>query len=184
VKPRRSTLSIADLFCGAGGTSTGAVEAARSLGFRVHLTAINHWDVAVATHSANHPEARHLCASLDSLNPRSLFGEGELDLLWASPECMSHSVARGGRPVNDQSRATAWCVLRWADALRPPVVLVENVPEFADWAPIGSNGRPLRSRRGEVFRSWCDSLRSLGYKVDHRRTLPRPSRDCSRAGSG
>jgi DNA (cytosine-5)-methyltransferase 1 len=168
MNPAPKTIRVADLFCGAGGTSTGAVEALGSLGYRVELTAVNHWAVAVETHSANHPGARHYCASLDSLNPRDLFAEGELDVLLASPECMSHSNARGGRPVNDQSRATAWCVLRWADALRPPLILIENVPEFEHWAPIGSNGRPLPSRRGEVFAAWCDALRALGYTVGHR----------------
>jgi DNA (cytosine-5)-methyltransferase 1 len=159
---------IADLFCGAGGTSQGAVEAIEALGFRADLTAINHWPVAVATHEVNHPTSRHLCASLDSINPRDLFRAGELKLLWASPECTHHSVARGGTPINDQSRATAWCVTRWAEALRPETILVENVPEFRTWGPIGSNGRPLKSKRGETFAAWLNSLRSLGYTVDHR----------------
>lgn len=162
------TLSIADLFCGAGGTSTGAVEAIESLGFASKLTAINHWPVAVATHTKNHPLARHLCVSIDDVNPRTLFKEGELDVLWASPECTHHSTARGGKPINDQSRATAWCVVRWAEALRPNVILVENVPEFETWGGIGSNGRPLKNKRGETFMAWIGALRSLGYTVDWR----------------
>lgn len=162
-------IPIADLFCGAGGTSQGAVEAIEGLGYQAQLTAINHWPVAVATHTANHPGARHFCASLDSINPRDLFRPGELKLLWASPECTHHSVARGGTPINDQSRATAWCVTRWAEALRPDGILVENVPEFRGWGPIGSNGRPLKSRKGETFEAWLNSLRSLGYTVDFRR---------------
>lgn len=136
-------LHIADLFCGAGGTSTGAVEAARALGMHPQLTAVNHWPVAVRTHEANHPEARHFCASLDALNPRELFRPGQLDLLWASPECTHHSVARGGRPINEQSRATAWCVVRWAEALMPPVIMVENVPEFVTWGGIGGPDSPF-----------------------------------------
>lgn len=159
---------MADLFCGAGGTSAGAVEAIEALGYQAELTAINHWPVAVATHSLNHPGARHLCASLDSLNPRALFKRGELKLLWASPECTHHSVARGGAPINDQSRATAWCVVRWAEALRPPVILVENVPEFETWGAIGADGRPLKSKRGATFLAWVEALRSLGYRVDWR----------------
>lgn len=165
------SFKLADLFCGAGGTSAGAVEAIEALGYTPQLTAINHWDVAVATHTLNHPEARHLCASIDDLNPRTLFGENELDLLWASPECTHHSTARGGRPVNDQSRATAHCVTRWAEALRPAVILVENVPEFETWGPIGANGRPLPSRKGETFRAWLGMLNSLGYTVDYRRLM-------------
>lgn len=159
---------IADLFCGAGGTSSGAVEAVLALGRKPEVTAINHWPVAIATHTVNHPGSRHLCTGIDSINPRELFAEGELDLLWASPECTHHSVARGGKPINDQSRATAWCVVRWAEALRPPVILIENVPEFQTWGPIGSKGRPLASKKGETFQAWLNALRSLGYKVDHR----------------
>lgn len=103
------TFTMADLFCGAGGTSTGALEAVRALGYRPALTAVNHWPVAVATHEKNHPEARHFCASLDALNPRELFKPGELKLLWASPECTNHSVARRGpdqrRPADPQRRS-------------------------------------------------------------------------------
>lgn len=113
------TLKIADLFCGAGGTSAGAIKAAEECGYDVELTAVNHWNVAVATHLANHPTARHLCTGIDDINPRDLYGQGELDVLWASPECTHHSVARGGKPINEQSRATAWCVVRWAEAIQP-----------------------------------------------------------------
>lgn len=159
---------MADLFCGAGGTSTGALEAIRTMGYEPNLTAINHWDVAIATHTTNHPGARHLCVSIDDINPKTLFAEEGLDLLWASPECTHHSVARGGKPINDQSRATAWCVVRWAEAVRPPVILVENVPEFESWGAIGSNGRPLASKKGATFLAWVEALKSLGYRVDWR----------------
>lgn len=161
-------LVIADLFCGAGGTSTGAIQAAESLGFTTRLTAVNHWDLAVETHSQNHPTARHLCASIDSLNPRLLFAAGELDILWGSPECTHHSRARGGKPMLDQSRATAWCITRWADALLPKVIMVENVPEFSEWGPLDSKGRPVESRKGETFRAWIQTLKSIGYVVDYR----------------
>ena len=164
----KNTLTMADLFCGAGGTSTGAVQAAESLGMSVNLTAVNHWDRAVSTHSANHPGSRHLCASIDSLNPRDLFKEGQLDLLWGSPECTHHSRARGGRPMLDQSRATAWCITRWAEALRPSVVMVENVPEFLEWGPLGVDGKPLQSRKGETFQAWIQTMRSIGFTVDWR----------------
>jgi DNA (cytosine-5)-methyltransferase 1 len=157
-----------DLFCGAGGTSTGLLDACRKLGTAVELTAINHWPTAVATHSANHPDARHLCASVDDVNPRSLYKEGELGLLWASPECMSHSNARGGKPINDQSRATAHCVTRWADALRPPVILVENVVEFLRWGDLDGNRKRDAKHQGKTFMAWVSMLKSFGYRVDWR----------------
>lgn len=165
---RVKDLVMADLFCGAGGTSTGALEAARALGYAPKLTAVNHWPRAVETHAANHPDARHYCASVDSLNTRDLFPDGRLDVLWASPECTHHSRARGGKPMLDQSRSTAWCVTKWADALQPGIVMVENVPEFEEWGPLGANGKPIMSRKGEAFAAWINTLRSLGYKVDWR----------------
>ena len=162
------TIAMADLFCGAGGTSTGAIQAIRQMGYEAKVTAVNHWPVAVATHEANHPGARHLCAAVDSLNPRHLFKEGELNILWGSPECTHHSRARGGKPMQDQSRSTAWCVTRWAEALLPDYVFVENVPEFVEWGPLGVNGKPLASRKGQTFKAWIQTLISIGYRVDYR----------------
>lgn len=161
---------MADLFCGAGGTSEGAEQALRSMGYTPCITAVNHWKLAVATHTANHPGARHRCASVDSLNPRELYGKTRLDGLWASPECTHHSTARGGAPVNDQSRATAWCVVRWAEALQPGIVWVENVPAFASWGPCtrGRKPRPIKSRKGETFKAFISAMVSLGYKADHK----------------
>lgn len=156
----------ADLFCGAGGTSTGLARACDRLGVGLDLTAVNHWPIAVETHAANHPAARHLCNDLDEVNPRKAIGR-RLDLLMASPECTHHSIARGGTPVNDQSRSTAWHVVRWAEALRPKAILVENVREFAQWGPIGTNGRPVKRLRGETFRAWINAIASLGYTVGY-----------------
>lgn len=70
--------------------------------------------------------------------------------------------------MNDQSRASGHCVTRWAEALRPEVILVENVREFMEWGPIGANGRPLASMKGATFRAWVGMLESLGYRVEWR----------------
>jgi DNA (cytosine-5)-methyltransferase 1 len=171
-----------DLFCGAGGTSTGLLEACRDLGTAVELTAINHWPTAVATHSANHPDAKHLCASVDDVNPRSLYKEGELDLLWASPECMSHSNARGGKPINDQSRATAHCITRWADALRPPVILVENVAEFLRWGDLDSQRKRDPKRQGKTFLAWVSMLIPFPQLCTRADRRPLPGRPPPRRG--
>lgn len=158
---------IADLFCGAGGTSAGAVEALEHLGFEVELTAVNHWPTAIATHEKNHPGARHLCTGIDSVNPLDYFKRGELDMLWASPECTHHSIARGGRPINDQSRSTAWHVLNWAEKLEPSFILLENVPEWETWGPLDENNRPIPSLKGKIFRAMLSGYRALGYKLTH-----------------
>lgn len=161
-------IRAADLFCGAGGSSTGLVQAVAAAGGSVDLTAINHWSVAVETHAANHPTARHLCESLDNVDPRKVIPGKRLDILTASPECIHHSNARGGKPMDDQSRATAWHVLRWAEALRPTWVLVENVKEFTTWGPLGWNGRPLMRQKGELFRTFVEALQRMKYRVEWR----------------
>lgn len=159
-------ITAVDMFCGAGGTSTGLIQAAEENGKKINLTAINHWNIAIQTHKTNHPQVRHLCENLDNVNPRHLFPDGRINLLVASPECTHHSIARGGTPCSDQSRATAWRIVEWANALYIENILVENVPEFQSWGPLGSNGKPLKSKKGETFRAFIMALESLGYRVD------------------
>ena len=164
----RGKIRAADLFCGAGGTSKGLSRACEQLGYELDLTAINHWPTAIATHRENEPRARHICEELEQVNPRVVVPGGRLDLLIASPECRHHSNARGGKPVSDQQRASAWIVLRWAEALYIRNILIENIPEFTTWGPLGSNGRPLKRKAGETYQAFLQALRSLGYHVDTR----------------
>jgi DNA (cytosine-5)-methyltransferase 1 len=161
-------IKAADLFCGAGGASEGLRRACDELGFRLELVCVNHNAVAISSHAANHPEANHLCTGVDNVNPRDVVPDGFLDVLWASPECTHHSNARGGKPMSDQSRATAWCVLRWAEALYIENVIIENVPEFMSWGPLGKNGRPIPSKKGELFKLFVTSLKRLGYTVSYK----------------
>ena len=158
----------ADLFCGAGGTSTGLSQLAAALGHDLELVAVNHWDTALATHAANHPDARHFNDPIDKLKPHHAVPGGKLDLLWASPECTNHSRAKGGRPKDEQSRATAWDVLKWVQELYVRTVCIENVPELMDWGPLGADGKPMQSRKGDTFRAWLNALHSLGYRTEYK----------------
>lgn len=162
------TFLVGDLFCGAGGSSSGAYRAIEAMGEEMDLVAINHWDVAIATHSANHPRARHSCVNLDAARPEELVPEGRLDLLMASPECVHFSRARGGKPVSDQRRMSAWHVNRWAAALDIRCILVENVSEFTQWGPLRADNTPDPVKRGMYFQAWVQSLWSMGYDVSWR----------------
>ena len=95
---KTNNIICADLFAGAGGTSSGLRLAARELGLTLNLTAVNHWDIALATHAVNHPDAAHLCQSIDTINPEDAIPGRKLHLLLASPECTDHSRAKGGKP--------------------------------------------------------------------------------------
>jgi DNA (cytosine-5)-methyltransferase 1 len=152
------TLTLTDLFAGAGGSSTGAVNVP---GVEVRFAA-NHWDKAVEVHNSNHPGADHLCADISQYDPRRT---PRTDLLWASPECTNHSQAKGRKRVDtgqpdlfgetlpdeaaERSRATMWDVVRFAETHRYAAIVVENVIDVAKWAP---------------YSAWLMALDSLGYE--------------------
>jgi len=159
-------IRAADLFCGAGGTTTGLLQAAAGMGFKVEVAAVNHWERAIETHAANHPWAEHFCTGIDELKPSKAVPSRKLDLLLASPECTHHSNARGGKPRDEQSRASAWHILHWCQELYVRNVIIENVPEFTTWGPLDSRGKPLKSRRGDTFQSFIRAMESLNYRVE------------------
>ncbi|RJQ10893.1 MAG: hypothetical protein C4551_01935 [Bacillota bacterium] len=159
---------VADLFCGAGGSSTGAEKAIRAIGGEMVLVAVNHWPVAVETHQKNHPTARHYIEDLNVADPEKIVPEGRLDLLMASPQCTYHSRARGGRPVGDQQRIDPWAVQRWLSKLDVRCLLVENVPEFVQWGPLLPNGKPDPKRKGEYFTAWLSAIWMMGYDAQWR----------------
>ncbi|MCP2066613.1 UNVERIFIED_ORG: DNA (cytosine-5)-methyltransferase 1 [Pseudomonas reinekei] len=134
-----------DLFAGLGGWSTGA----RNAGIDV-IWADNHWPVAVEWHSANHPEAIHICQDLHQADWSKVPAH---DIMLASPCCQGHSKARGkksGNAQHDASRSTAWAVVSAAEFHRPEVVLVEKVEEFTAWA---------------LYPAWSQAMAALGYMI-------------------
>ena len=62
-----------DLFCGAGGTSTG-VERARLNGEKCAkvIACVNHDPNAIASHAANHPNALHFTEDIRTLDLTAL----------------------------------------------------------------------------------------------------------------
>lgn len=164
----RRTVRAVDLFAGAGGASVGLTLAASAARLDLDLTAINHWRAAVRTHQTNYPRARHLCESVERVDPRHIVPDGRLDLLVAGPECTFFSRARGGKPIDDQRRSSAWSILRWPELLTVNHILIENVPEFETWGPLDARGRPLASRRGEIYRAFLAALTAMGYRVEAR----------------
>lgn len=155
---------IVDNFAGGGGASTGLEWA---LGRPVDI-AVNHDPEAIALHRANHPATRHYCESVFKVDPEEITGNQPVGLAWFSPDCTHHSKARGGAPRSPRVRGLAWVVIRWARRVKPRVIMLENVEEFADWGPLLEDGRPCPERRGTTFRLWLNQLRGAGYRVEHR----------------
>ncbi len=157
-------LTAVDLFCGGGGFSTGLALACENLDMDVRLIAVNHDTDAIETHRRNHAWAEQHNAKVEELHPPNVVGDDDVDLLVAGPECTHFSSARGGKPVNEQRRASPWHVVDWVQKTRPNALLVENVPELKSWGPIDDDGQPTRN--GETFEAWTDALCSLGYSID------------------
>lgn len=118
-----------DLFCGAGGSSQGAVQAGAIL-----VGAIDAWDLAAATIKCNHPGAMVLPHRLGphSRPDRSLV-QRRVQLLLASPECTNHSVAKGNAPRSEESRRSANYILNYVEDLEPTWIVVENVVQMKEW---------------------------------------------------
>ena len=164
----KDKINIVDMFCGGGGESTGLISAAHDYGLDVNMSAINHWERAIETHSANYPFAEHRIEDVQTINPESLKASVDTDLLWASPGCQHFSIARGGKPRNEQNRAPAWEVLRFVETIHPKRVIIENVPEFQSWGPLTPEGKVIRSEKGKTFNIFIKALQSLNYIVSYR----------------
>ena len=154
---------IVDNFAGGGGASTG-IEMA--IGRSVDI-AINHDPNAVAMHSTNHPDTLHYCESVYDIDPRTATAGRPVGLAWFSPDCRHFSKAKGSKPVEKSIRGLAWVVIRWALAVRPRVMMLENVEEFRTWGPLlAAEMRPDPARAGETFEAFCGML-SGGVPADH-----------------
>ncbi len=155
---------LIDLFAGGGGASEGM---RRATGFHP-VVAVNHCDDAIRMHAANHPETMHFREDVFKVAPGVGSRGRRPDLLWASPQCTHFSRARGRAPKSEQQRSLAWVVVDWARDVRPRCIIVENVPEFVTWGPLGDDGEPIRERAGETFAAWVSALEGAGYVVEHR----------------
>lgn len=158
---------IVVLFAGWGGADEGIREATG----RDPDIAINHDEVALDVHRANHPNTRHLCGDVWHYDPAEVTGGAPVGILWASPTCTFFSKAKGApldRREASKVRALAWVVSRWAREARPDVIFLENVEAFQFWGPLTNEGRPCAKRRGLTFRRWVRSLEREGYVVEWR----------------
>lgn len=151
-----------DNFAGGGGASTG-IEMA--IGRSVDI-AINHDPDAIAMHKANHPASKHYCEDVWQVAPVEACAGNPVALAWFSPDCKHFSRAKGGKPVDKNIRGLAWVAIKWAYAVRPKVLMLENVPEIQTWGPLGKDDKPIKSRAGETFKGFILALTS-GIPVRH-----------------
>ncbi len=167
-----------DLFCGAGGTSTG-VENARYADERCAkvIACVNHDANAIASHAANHPDALHFTEDIRTLELSPLVAHVErmkkiypdaLIVLWASLECTNFSKAKGGQPRDADSRTLAEHLFRYIEAIDPDYIQIENVEEFMSWGDMDENGKPISKDKGRCYEKWKRNVRKYGYDFDWR----------------
>ena len=156
------TITITDLFCGAGGSSSGAIQVP---GVQVRMAA-NHWALAVETHNTNHPDTDHAAVDLHEEDPRYF---PRTDILWASPECTKWSQAGSNHnrpaieeglfedPLSDdaatRSRLLMFDVLRFAEHHQYRAIVVENVVDIA-----------TQPKYRNAWQLWQKQLVGLGYR--------------------
>lgn len=167
-----------DLFCGAGGTSTG-VEKATFHGDKCAkvIACVNHDANAIASHAANHPDAVHYTEDIRTLELSPLVTHTErlrllhpdaYLVLWASLECTNFSKAKGGMPRDADSRTLAEHLFRYIEALRPDYIQIENVEEFMCWGDLDEDGHPVSRDKGKCYMKWVRNVCDYGYDFDWR----------------
>jgi DNA (cytosine-5)-methyltransferase 1 len=165
-----------DLFCGAGGVTTGV---SRVPGVQV-VACVNHDATAIASHAANHPDALHYTEDIRTLDISPIAARVAMlrlrypdtkVVLWASCECTNFSRAKGGKTRDPDSRSLAEHLYRYIKALQPDYIQIENVTEFLEWGPmLEKDGKlvPDKARKGESFKLWFFHILDMGYSGDWR----------------
>lgn len=149
---------------GGGGASVG-IEMA--LGRQVDI-AINHDPDAILMHKTNHPDTLHLTEDIFKVDLQKYVKGQHVALMWASPDCTSHSKAKGGKPREKGLRILPWAVYKHAKAILPDVIIMENVEEIQQWGPLDDAGHPIPERKGEDYKKFITAMKSLGYIFDSR----------------
>lgn len=167
-----------DLFCGAGGTSTG-INSARLNGEQCAevIACVNHDANAIASHSSNHPDALHFTEDIRTLELSPLVSHLQkcraenpdaLTVLWASLECTNFSRAKGGQSRDADSRTLAEHLFRYIESIEPDYIQIENVEEFMSWGEVDENGKPISMDKGKSYLRWVRNVKRYGYNFEHR----------------
>lgn len=167
-----------DLFCGAGGTTTG-VEESRLADERCAkvIACVNHDPNAIASHKANHKDVMHFTEDIRTLDTTQLvshlrrmrteYPEAKV-VLWASLECTNFSRAKGGLPRDADSRTLADHLFRYIEDIDPDFIHIENVEEFMAWGELDDNGKPVSCTAGSCYVRWVDKVCGYGYDFGYR----------------
>ncbi len=127
--PQKSELNHVDLFCGPGGFATGFEWAGFNtvLGMDIH-------EPSLSTFAENHKSAKVVLGDIRELSSEDLKSlvPKRVDVLSAGVPCEGFSMANRNRTKFTDERNFLFVeFLRMAEAIKPRVLLVENVANFA-----------------------------------------------------
>lgn len=122
-------------------------------------------------HEVNHPNTLHLTEDIFKVDLQKYVAGRHVALMWASPDCTSHSKAKGGQPRKSGLRILPWAVYKHAKAILPDVIIMENVEEIQQWGPLDNNGYPIPERKGEDYKKFITAMRSIGYIFDSKELI-------------
>jgi DNA (cytosine-5)-methyltransferase 1 len=148
--------TVIDLFCGAGGLSTGF----RQAGYDVLLG--NDVDPNFGeTYSRSHKGAIFIAKPIQSLLSREILcqtglGKGQLDVLVGGPPCQGYSVYNHGRGEHDPRAGLFRYYLRIVEELAPKWIVMENV--------VGL----LSISGGQLIHTIVEDIKKMGYCVEWR----------------
>lgn len=164
-----------DLFCGAGGTSSGIHFSESNA---TVLACVNHDENAIKSHKINHPKTIHFTEDIRDfdvvLKLKKLVkgvrikDPGCVVNIWASLECTNFSKAKGGLSRDADSRSLAEHMFMYLEKIDPDYFFVENVREFMSWGPLDKNGKPVSRKAGKDYVRWVNKVKQHGYKYDHK----------------
>jgi DNA (cytosine-5)-methyltransferase 1 len=137
--------------------------------------AINHDPAAIRMHTVNHPKTLHLTEDIFQVElSKYLDPDDVVDVMWASPDCTSHSKAKGGQPRELGLRILPWAVFRLCRQIKditghlPSMLFMENVEEIQEWGPLDKSGHPIPKKKGREYRRFINAMKKLGFKFDSR----------------
>lgn len=139
-------MKAVDLFCGAGGASTGMHQEEVEI-----VAAVDCNEQALNTHEKNLP-GETIQHDLTDVDISVLPDVSDVKWVHGSPPCKGFSKAQGARDVNDERNKLVWKFVEWVAEIDPVVVTMENVTGMA-----------------HITETWMDEVESafadIGYEA-------------------
>ncbi|MDR2829517.1 MAG: DNA cytosine methyltransferase [Methanobrevibacter sp.] len=152
--------TVVDLFCGAGGASTGFISA----GFNVIL-GIDYFEPAMATFLHNHENSPGILGDIKRVDERIVrecIGDTDVKVVIAGVPCQGFSLSNRKRYEDDPRNQLFYEFIRFIEMLEPDMVMLENVSGMKSMG----NGKVVKEIESKIAEAGMKNGKK--YKVQHR----------------